>query len=231
MTVQNLIDLTRDIMNAVGSGQWSDAIVTQWIGTAHWAEYADLLNANRFYKMQQVNVTEDVNGQFTFASLTTGSGDTAKHFYRIITVAQPGSPASQIMFYYRKATYDEFPNPQPNTSLPYVYYRFGDNVQVLPVATGQGLTITTNWRPTKASNLTAPSVTVDFPDGYEEVIAWRAAVLALNKGGSESQAGQSLTAQYETLHDKFLLDLGREDTWPTYVRSSDMASDWGGGFN
>ena len=230
-TLQTYIDQTRNLMNAYGSGQWTDAEITSYIGTAHWAEWADLLNANRFYKMQQVSVTEDSNGQFTFASLTTGSGDTAKYFYRIITVAQPGTPASQVQYYYREATYDQYPNPQPNTSLPYVWYRFGDNVQVLPVASGQGLTITTNWRPTKASSLTNASSTVDFPTGYEDVVSWRAAALALAKGGSEVDATRSLLAQYTIMHDAFLADLGRQSTWPIIARAFDVPQDWGGGFN
>lgn len=227
-TVQQLIDLTRENMNAVDSTQWSDTILKTWVGVAHWREWANLLNANRFYRMQQVTLAQDANGQMPFASLNAGSGDTTKYWYRVITVSQPGSPSSQVQFYYQQASYDQFPNPQPNTSLPYVWYRFGDQLQVLPVASGQGMTITTNWRPTRADRLLSLSSVVDFPDGYEELIGWSAAWLALTKGGSEVQAAGDINAVAETLRTTMLEDLGRESTWPIIARAFDDASDWGG---
>lgn len=227
-TVQQLIDLTRENMNAVGSNQWSDPTLKTWVGVAHWREWANLLNANRFYKTQQVSVTQDSNGQIPFASLTTGSGDTAKYFYRVLTVSLPGSPSAQVQYYYRQASYDQFPNPQPNYALPYIWYRFGDQIQIMPVASGQSMTITTNWRPTRADRLSGLDVAVDFPEGYEELLAWRAAWLALTKGGSETNAAQDINAIAEQLKDTMLDDLARESTWPIVARAFDDPSDWGG---
>ncbi len=144
ISVGTLVSITRDVMNAVGSDQWSDATLTRWLGLASWQEWAKLLHANNPYSMQQVSVTQDANGQFTVASLKTGYGDTAKNFYRILTVAQPATPIAQIQFFYKEVKYKMFPNPQPNTALPYVWYRFGSSIQILPVAAGQGMTVTTN---------------------------------------------------------------------------------------
>lgn len=228
MTGQQMVDLTREIMNAVSSAQWSDATLTTWCGIAHWQEWADLLNINRNYYMQQVTVTQDSNGQFALSSLNTGTGDTAKFAYRIITVAQPAGTTSQVQYFYRQCEYDEYPNPQPNTALPYVWYQFGQNVQILPVASGQSMTITTNYRPTRMDQLSALSVTVDFPSGYAELIPWRAAALALVKGGSETQAANDLTARADAMHDRMLQDLGRQGTWPIVARSFDLKGDWGG---
>ncbi len=228
MTGQQAIDQTREIMNAAGSTQWSDPVLLTWVGVAHWREYANLLNINRFYKMNQVAVSQDANGQVAFSSLSTGSADAKKYFYRVITVSQPANAVAQQQFYYRQSSYDQYPNPQPNTSLPYVWYRFGDQMQVLPVSSGQGLTVTVNWRPQRADRLSGLSIAIDFPDGYEELLPWRAAWLALTKGGSEVQAAGDINDVAEGLKTTMLEDLGRESTWPTIARAFDDASDWGG---
>lgn len=227
MTVQNAIDMTREVMNAVGSGQWSDTTLQAWCGLAHWQIYANLLNANPYYRMQQVTVTQDSNGQFALSALTTGTGDTKKYFYRIRTVAQPSTPIAQVQFYYRKVNYEDFPNPQPNTSLPYVYYRFGDQFQVLPVTSGQQLVVTVSWRPPNPNQLSGTGITIDFPEGYEPLIPWRACQLALVKGGSETQAARDIQAKADVMEQQMLQDLGRETLWPTVARSFDLPEDWG----
>lgn len=230
MTVQQAIDQTRDIMNATGSTQWSDTIIKTWVGVAHWAEWADLLSTNNQFRMQTVNVSQDANGQFPLSSLNTGSGDTARFWFRILSVAQPTTAQNnQFQFFYRQAPYRQFPNPQPNTSLPYIWYQFGLQMQVMPVQQGQQMAITTNYRPPRADNLLSLSSVIDFPDGYENVIPWRAAILALNKGGSESQAGSALNMQYQILHDAMLQDLGRAAVWPIIADSFDDPTDWGSG--
>ena len=228
MTVTEAVAQTRDIMNATGSGQWTDPILTTWVGVAHWREYANLLSANRFYRMQQVQLTQDSNGQIPFASLNTGSGNSAKFWYRVIAVSQVGVPSGQSPFYYRQATFDQFPSPQPMTAMPYVWYRFGDQMQVIPVAPGQALTITTNFRPPRADTLSPASTAIDFPSGYENLIPWRAAWLALTKGGSEVQAAQDINAVADQMANTMLEDLGRESTWPTIARAFDDPEMWGG---
>lgn len=229
LTGTQAIAMTRDIMNATGSSQWSDATLLTWVGVAHWREYANLLNANRFYKMNQIaTLSQNSSGQIPFSSLSTGTGDTKKFLYRVITVAQNANSAAQNQFYYRQASYDQFPNPQPNTSLPYVWYRLGDQLQVLPVASGQLMQITVNWRPQRADRLSDPGVAIDFPDGYEELLPWRAAWLALTKGGSEVQAADDINRVAQGLTDVMLEDLGRDSTWPTIARSFDDPSDYGG---
>lgn len=228
MTTQNMTDMMREIMNAAGSSQWTDANLGIWCGMAHWKLWADLLGKNRNYRMQQVNVTEDTNGQFDLSLLNTGSGDSEQYYFHILTVAQPASPGAQVQFYYRQAEYDQFPNPQPNTSLPYVWYQFGSKVQVLPVAPGQGLQITTNWRPPRPDWLSATSVAVDFPEGYAQVVPWWAASMALVKGGNETQAAMDIRNTAELMRDDFLQEIGRISTWPIIARSFDNPEDWAG---
>jgi hypothetical protein len=214
-------------MNAVSSAQWSDTIILKWNGMAQWKLLSDLINLNNTYYSQSVQVNQDTNGQFTVASLTTGSGDTAKYFYRILSVAMPATPQAQVQFFYRQSNYQDFPNPQPNTSLPYVWYRLGDVIQILPVAAGQGMAIQVNYRPPRIDQLSTTSIPITFPTGYEELISWWAASMALIKGGNEADAAAVIRQNAEEQRDNFLQDLGRQGTWPILARAHDTPDMWG----
>lgn len=227
LTRAQLTTQTRNVMNAVGSGQWSDSELQTWLGLVHWQEYANLLNVINSYKMQAVTVTQDANGQFTIASLSTGSGDSAKNFYRILALAQPATSAGQIQFFYQQTQFKLYPNPQPNTAMPYVWYRFGDYIQVLPVQQGIQMTCTVNYRPPRVDQLSADSIAVDFPDGYEPLLSWRAAALALRKGGSEVPAANEMDRQADWIRSEMLMDLGRMGTTPIIAGAFDDVADWG----
>ncbi len=226
MTGAQLISLTREIMNATGSNQWSDTTLLTWCGQAQWKLQADLLGINNTYYFNSTSQTQDSSGQFAVSSLTTGSGDTQKNFFRILTLSMPTTPVGQIQFYYRQAKYQDFPNPQPNTSLPYVWYRIGANIQVLPIQAGQALTVAVNYRPPRVDQLSTTSVAVDFPSGYEELIAWWAASSALVKGGSETQAARDIRNTATEMRDNFLQEQGRQGTWPIVAGSFDVPEDW-----
>ena len=60
MTRTQLTALIREVMQATGSSQWSDATLQTWAGLAHWQEYANLLNIINSYQMQAVTVTLDL---------------------------------------------------------------------------------------------------------------------------------------------------------------------------
>ena len=227
MNSTNLTDLTREIMNAVGSGQWSDATLRTWCGQAQWKLQADLLGINNTYYFQSItSLTQDANGQIAISGLDTGSGDSKKYFFRVLSVAQPSTPAGQWSFYYRQSRYQDFPNPQPNTALPYVWYLIGQNIQVLPIQSGQAMTIAVNYRPPRCDQLSTTSIAVDFPAGYEELIAWWAASTALVKGGSETQAAADIRRTATEMRDNFLQELGRQGTWPIVAQAFDNPEDY-----
>lgn len=227
MTRAQLTAQTRQIMNAVSSGQWTDAELQAWLGLAHWQEYANIINAINSYTLQAILVTQDVNGQFPISSLSTGSGDTAKNFYRILALAQPASSQGQIQFFYQQTKFQMYPNPQPNTAMPYVWYRFGSYIQVLPVQNGIQMTCTVNYRPPRVDQLSADTVAVDFPDGYETLLAWRAAGMALRKGGSEVPAALEMENMADMIRAEMLLDLGRMGTQAIIAGAFDDPADWG----
>lgn len=224
MTRTQLTALTREVMQATGSSQWSDATLQTWLGLAHWQEYANLLNIINSYQMQAVTVTQDANGQFTIASLSTGSGNTAKYFYRILALAKPSAAGG---YFYKQSQFKFDPNPSLSASPNYIWYPYGRYIQVSPVESGTTMTATVNFRPPRVDQLNADSDTVDFPDGYESLLAWRAAGLALRRGGAELQAAQAMDAMAKDIREEMLLDLGRVGTTPIIAGAFDDPSDWG----
>ena len=70
---------------------------------------------------------------------------------------------------------------------------------------------------------------VDFPTGYEALIAWRACQLALLKGGNETQAARDLQVKADVMEAQMLMDLAREARWPIVAEAFDTAGDWAGG--
>lgn len=227
MTREQLRDFTRDVADAQDSARWSDDTIDALLGLAQWQEQAGLLNANRQFYMQRVDVTQDDDGRFEVADLTTGSGNTTKHFYRIITVAQPNTAAATAQLYYRETNYEQYPNPQPTTSLPYVWYRYGAEIQIIPQCGGQEMSIVVNYRTVPVDQLDDDDDDVQFPEGYEKLLGFVAGAMMLDKGGAEAGAANVLLANAESIRQSMLLDLGRTGTMPIIARAFDNPQDWG----
>ena len=229
MTQAQLLAALTDEMNATGSSQWSSATLLSWLDLAFWQEWANILNANNVYYSQSVTVTQDSNGQFAISALTTGSGDTQKNFYRILSLAQPQG-GNQPQLFYRQTRYQDYPNPQPNqgTYLSGLWYRIGTQIQVMPVANGQTMSVQVNYRPPRVDQLATGASVVDFPDGYEMLLVHVAASYALTKGGSEVEAAQAIQAKADQIRSMMLLDLARQGTWPIVATAFDTPDQWGG---
>ena len=231
MTQAQLLAALTDEMNATGSSQWSPATLLSWLDLAFWQEWANILNANNVYYSQSVTVTLDSNGQFAISALTNGSADAVKNFYRVLSLAQPQG-GNQPCLFYRQTRYQDYPNPQPNqgTYLSGLWYRLGQQIQVMPVQSGLQLSVQVNYRPPRPSQLSGSSVVVDFPDGYEMLLVFVAAMYALNKGGSETEAAGTMSVMATNIRAMMLMDLARQGTWPIVATAFDSPQDWGGVF-
>ncbi len=226
--------LARELADAVDSPRWSDASIQSLLGLAQWQELGKLLNANNQYYVNggasDLMVTQNANGQFLWDNLTTGTGDSVKTVYRVLTLGQPAGSAqgSSGPLFYKEVKYERFPNPQPSTSLPYVWYRIGSYVQVLPAVPGQVMQACVNYRPCQVQNLSADSVAVPFPDGYEQMLAYLAGAMMLDKGGAEAGAANVLLANAESIRSDMMMDLGRFSTQPIIQQAMDDPQAWGG---
>jgi hypothetical protein len=236
MTRAQLTTMARQFADAVNSPRWSDPTIQSLLGQHQWNETGKLLNAfNQYYingGAGDLTVTQDAKGQFNWSDLTTGTGDDVKNVYRVLTLGQPsggGANGTSGPLFYANVPYTRFPNPQPSTSLPYVWYRIGSKVQILPAVQGQILQAVVNYRPCRVENLASDDSEVPFPDGYEMLLAYLAGAAMLDFGGAEAGAANVLLANAEGLRSDMMLDLGRYSTQPILAQAFDDPQAWGGG--
>lgn len=226
MTQAQLLAALRDQMDATSSTRWSDATLLSWLGLASWQEWANILNVNNVYYSQSITTTQGATGLIALSALSNGTGDSAKNFYRILSLAQP-SGADQQMFY-QEIKYAQAPNPLATQGTTGYWYRLGTNIQCLPVAAGLSMSVQVNFRPPRVDQLSASSIAVDFPDGYEMLLVHVASAFALQKGGAETQAAAILRKTADDIRSMMLMDIGRQGTRPIVMSSFDSPGDWGG---
>lgn len=226
--VQNALDGTGldTIVSTTSSTPRFGTSQVQAVGDNVFAEeWGNILDANQTYRFNSVSTTTDSAGCVAITSLTTGSGDTAKNFYRVLSGPTDGNAL------YRETDYRNVPIATlSNYQAPwdYLYYLAGANFQMLPVASGTALTWGVSWTPTVISGLAADASVIDFPSGYEYLLVWQSAgKLLAGKGGKSDQA-QVLFTLAETARKNLLAGVGRLTTRPNFLMFQDLAMHWGG---
>jgi hypothetical protein len=114
-----------------------------------------------------------------------------------------------------------------NVVLPRVWYELGDEVQVLPTAEGNSVTVLVNHLPQRADLLVDDNSTVTFPDGYDLILAYELAASMLMKGAAETQLAAELRGMAQVLRDRLQQDVARMGTKPLRLAYADDRADWG----
>jgi len=220
-----LVTLTREAMDAVGSDRWSDSLIKSVLNVVYDDEWSNLLNASQYYTYGMRTVTTDANGVVAFTSLNNGVGDSQQNFYRILSVSDGNVLYGQTRF--QDVPLATTTNYLP--TYPRLYYIVGEQVQILPVASGTTLYVAVNYKPTALSDLGSDASTINFPLGGEWIIANEAGARLLNKGGAESVAAQVLKREAAELRAGMLDDIRRRTINPTMLAYPDQKYDWAGG--
>lgn len=222
-TRAQLIAMTREFMDAVGSTRWSDSIITTILANVYDEEWSFILNAQPTYRMQTLTLTTDANGQIPEASLSTGSGDSQKNWYRIISVTDGNTVYEQTEF--QNVPLGTISNYLPQ--YPKLYYFAGQTLQILPVG-GTQLYVTVSYKPTAINDLSNDNVVVEFPENAEPLLCYNAAYKLLLKGGAEMQAAMAYKKLAEEERADLLDDLARRTTNPRMMAYPDRRGEWGG---
>lgn len=220
-----LVEYTREAMDAVGSDRWSDALIKSVLNVVYDDEWSNLLNASQYYTYGMRQVTTDSNGVVAFSSLNNGAGDSQQNMYRILSVSDGNVLYAQTRF--QDVPLATTTNYLP--TYPRLYYIVGEQVQILPVSSGQSLYIAVNYKPTALQDLGSDASTITFPMGGEWIIANEAGARLLNKGGAESVAAQVLKREAAELRAGMLDDIRRRTINPTMLAYPDQKYDWAGG--
>lgn len=187
-------------------------------------EWKLILNANQFYQYNAVLVnTDPVTGRIPLTSLTTGSADTQKRFYRILTVI---GPTDNIV--YEPAWFTDIPLGETFAANVRVWYLEGQNIFILPKQLNTQFDFRVNWIPTRPSDLSGEGVLINFPGDYQDIVAWESAAWMLTKGGAETGAAAELRQFAQVMRDDMLQDIARVSVDADQMRYPDSRFQWGG---
>ena len=225
VTRAQLVEYTREAMDAVGSDRWSDSLIKSVLNVVYDDEWSNLLNASQYYTYGMRTVTTDSNGVVAFSSLNSGAGDNQQNFYRILSVSDGNVLYSQTRF--QDVPLATTTNYLP--TYPRLYYIVGEQVQILPWGSGTLIYIAVNYKPTSLSDLGSDVSAITFPMGGEWILANEAGARLLNKGGAESTAAQVLRREADGLRMGMLDDIRRRTINPTMLAYPDQKYDWAGG--
>lgn len=196
--------------------------VDQRTGIVFDREWRRILNANKYYRWGERTATTDSQGRVALTDLTSSAGtNDVERVYRVF-----GVMANNRV--YEEVTFDDVPMGTRNNYASFVWYRVGDYIQLLPVDASIEATIWVNHLPCRPDLLAADTDIVNFPDGYEDVVAYDTASLLLSKGGAETGAASELAALAEMLRQDMLQDFARFSTKPSRFKSDDSPGDWAG---
>ena len=222
-TRAQMIDLTRQFMDAEDADRWSDSLIVTVLGNVFDSEWSNILNSAPYYTFGLRSVAQDANGQVTLTSLNSGSGDSQQNCYRIMNVSDGNTN-------YSETRYQDVPLATATNYFPpygYAYYLVGDYIQFLPQGAGVTMTIGVNYKPTNIADLASDASTITFPESSELILAYAAAAKLLNKGGAESGAAQVLSSMANEERISLLDDLRRRTINPTRMAYPDSRGDWG----
>lgn len=226
VTRDQLVTLTREQADAVSATKWSSTEVLYQLDSAFDGEWSNILSANPYYRVANRSVTTDANGQFAESALSSGTGDSAQNFYRLLTLTDGNYLYDQTRFQdVPLATTSGYPTPYMYDRL---YYWFGTVIQILPVAASVALTATVNYKPPVPSELSGGSVTIDFPHNAHMLLAWEAAARMLSRAGNEAEGAATLARLAQQERETMLLDLQRRSINPMRMMPMDNAADWAG---
>lgn len=230
VTRAQLVSDTREFMDAVGpsgqaSGRWSDSLIKTVLNQCFDSEWDLLLDAVPDYTFALRQVTTDANGQVALSALDSGTGDNQQNFRRILSVSDGNVLYSQTRF--QDVPLATTTNYLP--TYPRMYYIAGDAVQLLPVASGVGLYIGVNWKPTALLDLASDSSAINYPVNNHLVLVYAGAAQLLRKGGSESTEANVLSRMADDERATVLDTLRRRTINPTRLAYPDLKYEWGGG--
>lgn len=223
VTVAQAIAATRELMDATDSARWTDAVITTALGIVSGREWSGILNANPYYRFAQRSVTTASDGTLAYTSLNSGSADSAQTWNRILAITDGN------LVVYQQRNFMDVPlastTNQAYAQYDRYWYDAGSNLQIIPTG-ATALTVTVNWTPPRVDQLSATSVTIDFPDGSEAILELEAAAFLLSKGAAENDAAQTMRAMAEQERQNLYSNIIRRQAGPLSMGFPDRASNW-----
>lgn len=219
------------LADAVSSPRWDTTATTGEVdvhmGVIHQREWRRLLNAAPFYRVARRTPAIDSSGRILISDLTSGAADAVERFYRVLMLAVNNTPYKEItardglLAGIQITTGSAMPGSN-------IWFRQGDYIMVPDAASTTATGVWVNHIPTAANALSGEGITVPFPEGYEDLLAYELAAIILSKGAAESDSAATMKAFAEDMRRDMLQDLARFSIAPQVMQFSDTAAEWGG---
>jgi hypothetical protein len=190
-----------------------------------------VLDANRFYRTALKTPTSNAQGLYLVSDLSVSAGDAQQRLNRVLNLSIDAyqyddqcDDAEDFFLMWQLGSQ----NAGNVTSGRRVWWRGGDFIYTLPIQANKIATlVTVNHLPTAFDRLSGEDVTVEFPEGFEDVGFNEAAADLLMKGAKETDASNELRIAGRERMDEMLESVARFTTKPTRVRYNDDPSGWG----
>lgn len=198
---------------------------TDWLnrelGLIHMEEWKGLLTVAPTYQTADRDITLDASGLIALSGLDSGAGNAKQNTFRVLEVAVDGQP-------YRYVEMKDYPFAASEGNSEWIWLIRGRYLQV-PNRMNSSATAQVNYWPCRADLLADDGDTVDFPDGYELVLARMLAARMGGKGAEEAGAAQYLKAEADETRKLMRIDLRRVAARNTPIQHTDDVADWGQG--
>lgn len=229
LTINQLITEVRRAIDAEGAQRWTDDEIVSALSYSHDAMWSRILESAPYYRFQSLPITTASDGTFPIASLSTGSGNSQRRFWRLSSI-------NDGTVQYTETRFQDVPlgtSQYYQGYYPRLYYWAGENFQILP-ATSVALTVVVSYKPTMLRDYVGSGTTnrwdipIDFPEGSEIALVYEAAYRLLMKGGAEANTSALYLRMATQEMDGMLDDLRRTTINPTRLAYSDGARNWAG---
>ncbi len=203
------------------TGDWPDDVVLDHASLVHRAEWGHLLGMNARLRMARRVVVVGPEGVIDRAQLSTPT----EHLARVVRLVDGAVPLFDLTASGLLARSEDV-----------VWSRMGD-VLVVDRPVGMTLTALVTHTPPLVRDLPLPTQPasgavveplVEFPDGWEMLLAYETAAHLLDRGARESDAAVRLEQKAEAIRQRMLAELGRDRTGPLTVAHIDDPTEWGG---
>lgn len=228
MTRQDLLTRIRQMSDTLNATvDYPDALLKDLASMVHAKEWRKVLGANPYYRTATRTPTLDANRQFTWAALSSGTGNDRQRAHRVLELVDANGRA----IIYTQPDRLRLANLTADNATANGYLlwtRVGDAVQTYGTTVGQTVHALVNWTPTPVGDLANDSDTVDWLEDWFPVLFYEVAALALSRGGRETQESRDLLQMADMMRQEMLATLVRDAAQPWVLGANDSVWDWGG---
>lgn len=219
-----LVEATRDLLDATGSSRWKDIEVLRALGAVHRQLWGRLLTLSPQYQVETVRLTA-TGGIFPRSALCLGLNDDRRRCYRIHTICDTaGRPYLEVKPTDVRPFLSGMPTGIGTGDLNRQWWDMGASLRLLPQQTTD-IDVTFSWIPVLVHELASNASLVTWPHGYEMVLAYHAAAMLATKGGAELEAATSYRALGLDLLRDLLADVSRRSHAGLELRSDTTTDD------